>query len=47
MKKFVITAMLIGTAIVLYCCIRTGARDDLWMEDLHRKGGGHGGSRNG
>ena len=37
MWKYVAAAIAAGTALGLYCCLRTGAREDRRMEELRRR----------
>ena len=37
MWKYVAAAIATGTALGLYCCLRTGAREDRRMEELRRR----------
>lgn len=37
MWKYVAAAIAAGTALGLYCCLRTGAREDRKMEELRRR----------
>ena len=37
MWKYVAAAIAAGTALGLYCCLRTGAREDRKMEELMRR----------
>ena len=36
MWKYVAAAIAAGTALGLYCCLRTGAREDRKIEELRR-----------
>ena len=37
MKKFIIGVVVAGAALVLFCCIRVGAREDRWLEELEKE----------
>lgn len=37
MWKYVAAAIAAGTVLGLYCCLRTGAREDRKMEELRRR----------
>ena len=37
MWKYVVAAIAAGTALGLYCCLRTGAREDRRIEELRRR----------
>ncbi|WP_186286152.1 hypothetical protein V6B71_08240 [Mediterraneibacter gnavus] len=37
MWKYVAAAIAAGTALGLYCCLRTGAREDRKIEELRRR----------
>lgn len=37
MWKYVAAGIAAGMAVVLYCCVRAGAKEDRRMEELRRK----------
>ena len=37
MKGFLIGAVIVGAAFVMYCCIRVGAREDRILEEMEKK----------
>lgn len=37
MKKLIIGAVIAGAAFVLYCCVRAGAQEDRWLEELEKE----------
>ena len=37
MKGFLIGAVIVGAAFVMYCCIRVGTREDRILEEMEKK----------
>lgn len=36
--KGIVAAAGVLLAVILYCCIRAGAQEDGWMEEMRRRG---------
>ena len=45
--KGIIAAAGVCAAVILYCCIRAGAQEDRWMEEMQRRGETDAGGGNG
>lgn len=46
MGTFIIGAIIMGTVFMLYCCIRVGAVEERWLEEMGKEFSGPNGGEN-